>query len=484
VQPTAAPLATPLVTSNGATFAGAPPARLVLATQPLDVDPDGYARWLVRASFVDALGRPTVLLHGGDVDFIPSRGDAQWQTRLRFGGPAAIVSTAVDGPLSVRVVASVGVPIPPAFASTDTRRWNVERVVARALGPHAVYVGWFPAVAAGTPAIVRSHGGVRVALGPDAEPSSGIVDATVLPGNVYRYDVKLPGGFRAILRVAVPAEPPRADRSALQGKKMWLSFSPDPADPDGYEHLDPDVIVARAKTAGLHAILLRTNYGPLNEITPADESTLDALIDRAAARGIATIAWVVPRSTNFEDLAGATGAAQYRTPAGNGFSALAVDLERGGFFLGDGSSGYAAIARYPQALRAALGPSFPIVATVEDPYLEHLSRANYPYDAIATSVDVMQPMAYWRMLSRRMPTPDFVRSAVRGSYAATRREAGRNLPIDMGLQSAGGERGAPSAAEIAAGIDEARKLGALGVTFFDWGGTPRPVWDALASDPW
>ncbi len=484
MQPTPEPVATLLATSNGALFAGAAlPARLVLATQPLDVDPNGYARWLVRASFVDASGRPTPLLHGGDIDFFPSRGTAQWQTRLRFRGPAAIVSTNTDGPLSVRVVASVGLPVPPAVAFTDTRRWTVERIVARAIGPHAVYVGWFPAVADGSVRVDRLYGRVREALAP-VTPSSGIVDTTVVPGAVYRYDVSLPHGRRAMVRVEVPIAPARADRSALAGKKMWLSFSPDLGDPDGYERLDLRDIVARAKTAGLRSILLRTNYGPMNEITPDDEATIDALIDRAAANGIATIAWIVPRSTSFEDLAGAVSAAEYRTLEGNGFSALAIDLERGDFFLGDGTAGYTAIARYPQALREALGPAYPILATVEDPYLEHLSRATFPYDAVAASVDVMQPMAYWRMLSRHAPTPDFVRSAVRGSYAATLREAGRDIPIDMGLQSAGGERGAPSSAEIAASIDESRKLGALGVTFFDWGGTPRAVWDALAANPW
>jgi hypothetical protein len=84
-----------------------------------------------------------------------------------------------------------------------------------------------------------------------------------------------------MVRVAVPVAPARADRSALAGKKMWLSFSPDLGDPDGYERLDLRDIVARAKTAGLRSILLRTNYGPMNEITPDDEATIDALIDRA-----------------------------------------------------------------------------------------------------------------------------------------------------------------------------------------------------------
>jgi hypothetical protein len=468
----------------GPTFVGAPPARIVLVTQPLDVDPNGFARWLVRANFVDARGLPTQLLHGGNVDFVPSRGSAQWQTRLRFGGPAAIVSTTADGPLSVRVVADVGVPVPDATASTDTRRWTVQRIVARALGPHAVYVGWFPATD-GRTEIRRYGGGPSIMLSPRASTASHSVDATVAPGQTYSYAVRLPRGPLAIRRVAVPAEPRHADRSALGGKKMWLSFSTSTADADGYDRLVPADIVARAKAGGLRALLLRTGYGPLSEITPADKSVIDAIIDLSAASGIATIAWTVPRSTSFEDLAASVAATQYVTARGNGFAAIAVDLERGGFFLGSGTAGYAELAEYPRALRAALGPSFPIVATVEDPYLEHLTRASYPYDAIAANVDVLEPMAYWQLLAPGIAKPQGVRAALRGSYAATLREAGRSIPIDIGLLTSGGApRRIVAATEIAAGIDESRKLGAVGVTFFDWGGARPADWDALASTPW
>jgi hypothetical protein len=231
--------------------------------------------------------------------------------------------------------------------------------------------------------------------------------------------------------------------------------------------------------------LLRTSYGPLDEITPPDKGTIDRLIDLAASNKIAMVAWTVPRSTSFEDLAAAVGAAEYETPAGNGFAALALDLERGGFFLGSGAAGYTALAAYPRELRVALGPRYPILGTVEDPYLEHLSRATYPYDAIAASVDVLQPMAYLRMLAPHVATATAVRAAVRGSFTATLSAAGRNLPIDMGLQSTGeGSHGAPSPDEISAAVAESRRLGALGVTFFDWSGTPEPAWAALAAAPW
>ena len=468
-------------------FSGPPPARMILDARALGIDPSGAARFLVRAHFADASGAATELLSGGNVDFVPSAGNAQWQTRLRFGGPAAIVATVDDGPLSVRVTADVGPPLRPARAATDTRSWRVPRVVASALGPHAAVLGWFPRVTAGAVSIARGDGdsGALSAPATVAAPSSSFRDASVTPGASYRYRIVLPSGAGTTLRVTIPPEPRHGNLAAIGGKGMWLSFSPSTLDADRYDHLVPADVVAKANAAELHSLELRTAYGPFEEITPAAKPTIDALIDAAAAHGIAVVAWTVPRSTSFEDLAAAVAAARYTTPNGNGFAALAVDLERGDFFLGNGAAGYAALGTYLRLLRGALGRGYPLIATVEDPYLEHLDRASYPYDAIAASADALQPMTYWRMLSRHAAGAEAVRAALRGSYAATLRAAGRNLPIDLGLQSsAEGPRGAPPAGEIAASIDEARALGALGVTFFDWSGTRPDGWQALAQTPW
>jgi len=483
--PAAGPSAAVALPQGVPVFAGAPPARLRLEAQPLDVDPDGSARWLVRAHFVDARGRPTELLGGGDVAFVPSHGSAQWQTRMRFGAPAAIVSTDVDGPLSVRVSAAVGVPVPPATVATDTRAWRVPRVVARPLGAHTVALGWFPRVAAGTVLIARGNGESSHPLATVAAPSSGFRDESVAPGASYRYELAFPDGGSASFRIDIPHEPKHGSLEALAGKSVWLSFSPSSADGDGYNTLDPAAIVARAHAAGLRSIVLRTTYGPFEEIAPAAKPTIDAILDGAAARGISIIAWTVPRSTGFEDVAAEVAAASYVTPSGNGFAALAVDLERGGYFLGDGASGYAALGSYLRLLRAALGPEYPLIATVEDPYLEHLTRASYPYDAIATSADALQPMVYWRVASARVNGPRAVRETLRASYVATLREAGRRVPINLGLQSGGeGPRGAPPPEEIAASIRAARDAGAFGVTFFDWGGTPPGDWKAIATTAW
>jgi len=457
---------------------------MTLTQRPLGISPDGLARWLVRVGFRDAAGRPTALIGGGDIAFTPSRGSAQWQTRARFDAPAAIVTTALDGPLTVAVRAAVGVRLAPVHAATDTRAWHVPRIVAAALGPHEVQIGWFPLARA--PFLIwRGAGNGRRALAVLTPPCSTFRDDSVQPGRSYRYDVAIVDRTALRLHVDVPREPAHGRLSDLAGKAMWLSFSPDSRDPDAYTTLDPAAIVARATRAGVSAIELRTTYGEFREITPGARPTIDALLDAAAAARIAVVAWTVPRRALFDDLQAEVEAARHRTPGGHGFAALAPDLERGEYFLGDGPAGYAALAAYPARLRAALGPHYPLLATVEDPYFERLTVRDYPYPAIAAAVDALQPMAYWRMLSAQTVGPAAVRASVQASYAALRQLAGRALPIDVGAQTrADGPGGAPPPGEVSAAVAEARALGALGITFYDWSGTSAAQWHALASTPW
>jgi hypothetical protein len=212
---------------------------------------------------------------------------------------------------------------------------------------------------------------------------------------------------------------------------------------------------------------------------------VDALIDRAAERGVGVIGWTVPRSTAFDDVAASVDAAEYVTPRGNRFTGLAIDLERGESFMGAGASGYAALIDYPRLLRAALGPNYPLVATVEDPYVEHLTNKEFPYAAVAANVDVLQPMVYWSALSNRSLPPEAVRAAVAASYQAVLREARRRIFISIGGQTTPlGGSGAPKPEEITASLEASRAVGALGEAFFSWNGTLEGQWKALARYHW
>ncbi len=475
----------PSPSPSGPIYAGNPAVRFTLVTHPLGVDPDGNARWLVETRFFDARGMPTRILENSDFHWASPGNYVQWQTRMRYGMPAAIVSTTRDGPLAITVRAKEPA-IGTVVARTDTRVWKGPRVVARALGPRLVQIGWFPR-AQRTVRIVRIDArGTHVVVATLHGVSSTYRDTTVHPDARYRYVVARRG--YGTVRLAAVTTPPAAPRTPLAGASgigMWLFFTNDPRDDIYVGRLDPQAIVAQAVRAHLHYVELRTAYGAYWEITPRAKPIVDAIIDGLAAHGIGTIGWTVPRDRSFEDVRQSVRTALYHTAAGTPLAGVAIDLERGDAFMGEAPEGTIALARYLREVREALGPAYLLVATVEDPYLEHLRPSDYPYAAIARQASVLQPMSYWRMMRRNPTTPAVVRTLLRASYAKLRAYARRTVPISLGGQTvAAGPNGAPPAGEIAASLDEARALHALGVCYFDWDGTDTAQWEALATHRW
>jgi hypothetical protein len=463
----------------------APAASFGIAVQSLGVSPDGDARALVRVVLRDARGDGTRLRRGGDFDYFTDRGSVQWQTRLRFGGPAAIVSLRDDAPATITVVANRPPGLPARHATYDPRTWRGPRVVAAALGPQLVRIGWFPRVRAGEVVIDRiDAAGRRTPAATLRAPASSWDDRAVGPDQVARYAVELPRRAPVEVVARTPLALPVTTVAALRGKSAWLAFSGDPLDDDAFVHLDAARIVSAARQAGLRSVELRLAYGAFDEVTPAAKHTVDDLIDRFAAAGIVVIGWIVPRAPDADDLARAVATARYRTPRGNGITGLAIDLERGGQFLGAGARGYAALGTYLRVLRGAVGPHVLLVATVEDPNLEHLGGSTYPYAAIARSADVLQPMTYWRMLGGPAD-PAAVRAAVGASVALTRKLAARDVPIDVGVQTGVlSPRGAPPGAEVTAALLGARAAGAIGVALYDLNGTGPEQWGAVAGVTW
>lgn len=478
--PSSAPAPQPTVLWNGA-----PAAAFTVDVEPLGISPDGEARALVRVALRDAHGAPTRIRRGADFDYFTDHGSAQWQTRLRYGGPAAIVGVRDDGPATVRVVANRPAGLAEQRVTFDTRAWRSPRVAAAAIGPHLVRVGWFPQQLTGVVRVYRVDAASRrIPAASVRAPASSWDDPAAIPGTTMRYVVARSGFPESAVSAAVPPELPASSSDAVRGKSAWLAFSADPLDDASYAKLDVDRIVATAVHAGLRSVELRLAYGAFDEAAPAAKPTIDRLIDGLVANHVAVIGWTVPRATSFEDMARAADVAAYRTPGGSAITGLAVDLERGEEFLGDGPRGYAALQSYLAVLRRAVGPRVLLVATVEDPFLEHLDQATFPYREIARDADVLQPMTYWRMMGP-WDSADKVRSAVAGSVSLLRRLAGRDVPIDVGAQTGVlSKRGAPPGDEIAAAVEASRRGGAIGVTFYDWSGTGPEQWEAIARSAW
>ena len=464
---------------------GAPAVRYSVTLESLDLSADGTARILVRVRFRAASGAETHLLRGGDFDYFPSRGAAQWQTRLRYGGPAAIVRVNESGPLDVRVVAKKPTGLGTVRAHPSAAQLVVPPIIARAIGPHLVQLGFFPRVRAGNVRIERADtAGAYRTIARLAAPLSTFRDSAVVPDGNPHYRVTIAGGAMHVLGVRVPAEFAPGSLATVRGMGAWLAFSGSTRDDDSYTRLDPERTIATAARIGLHYLMVRLTYGEFWQITPEAKATIDRLIDRAAERHIAVLAWTVPRESSAEDIAANVAALAYRTLTGNGMGGLAVDLVRGEEFLGSGRPGFAALATYLGFVRSAVGTRALLVATVEDPYLEKLDNRAFPYRTIAKSADVLQPMTYWRML-RRSTTAADMRDAIAGSVRTLRAQVGPLPPISVGGQTVPlSPSGGPPPRELAQSIEACKRTGAIGEAFYAWTGTTGAQFDAIGRARW
>jgi len=368
---------------------------------------------------------------------------------------------------------------------------------AAPVGPHLVNVGWTPLAAAadvsGYEVFRSTDEGERPALIATLPASEHTLhDTDVAPDSHYRYTVVAETTNESIQAstpaINTPAALSGAAASDVGGKGMFLYFSSLVGDPRNFHHYDPADVVAEAQRAGIHVIELRMARGACTMAqTEEAHAWLDRLIDSATAANIKLLAWTVPRRASTQDLAETIAAAAYTTPSGNGFEGLALDLETGDNYMGDGSSARESMVEYIRDVRLAAGPHYLIVATVASPRMG-FTNDDYPYARIARYADVLQPMEYWHYFDEAVHH-EYARSEVAGAavgaVARTRELAGRDIPVDVAGQSVDLEgTGAPSGREILWSLGGAKSVGAIGETFFDWAGTRPDAWAAIQAFDW
>jgi hypothetical protein len=430
------------------------------------------------------------------VDFEASSGETVELDPWVYQSPAVLLTTSSGTSVTVTATAvspAVGsatltVPAPPADAASFAS-------VARAIGPHLIAVGWTPlasSLGARQYKIYRSADGEAQELAAVVSPDGhGWRDPHVTPGLSYRYEVvaQLPDSDASAhtQTVEVPGDMSVSSIDAISGKGMFLFFSPDTSDPNSYEQFDPDGVVAQALRAGVSEIEVRMSRGTFFEAaSPQSHAWLDAFIDAAAASGIKLVAWAVPRRNTAEDAAQSIAMANYRTPAGNGFAGLALDLEPGSNYMGSRDAARERMADYMEMTRQAVGPDYLLVATVISPRITHWTNDDYPYSRIARYASAMQPMAYWH---HYRDGHEYARTDVSeqcaDTVALTRSLAGRAVPINVAGQSADlGRTGAPSPDELHWCLGAARSAGAIGEMFFNWQQTTPDQWAAIEAYRW
>ncbi len=240
--------------------------------------------------------------------------------------------------------------------------------------------------------------------------------------------------------------------------------------PDQVEGGDVNAMVAKAHAVGLTHLYVRT--GSSHDGFYA-APFLDVLLPAAHAGGIKVIGWDFP---TFNDIGGdisrAVAAIAYITPTGDRLDGFSADIET--HFEGVSLTPANALW-YGAGLRSAVGPSYPLIATVPRPSAAR--QADYPYDCVTASFDAIAPMVYW------IDTPPDEDAAEAVDYLSV---FGKPvLPIGQAYDGSleGGAPGTPTADEIGAFINTAAAHGAKAVSFWSWQHASDEMWSAIQAGP-
>jgi hypothetical protein len=442
----------------------------------------------------------TAVIHApaalNDPSFSASTGQLIELERSALDGDSATVTIGWSRPVSVAISAQ-GQTLTHSLAAPDDSPRAFE-ATARAVGPHLIDVGWTPLAASAAVTDYRIYrsdddGGGPQLIAQLPAKKHALQDRNVDADARYHYAVVAQLATDAVQAttgiIATPGELPAVSSSVLAGKGMFLYFSSLHDDPHSFRRYDPEAVIGMAQKAGIRVIELRMARGSSAMAqTDGARAWLNRLIDAAARSDISLIAWTVPRRATTVDLAQTVAAASYKTPAGNGFVGLALDLETGDRYMGGNPRARTSMVQYIRAVRAATGPRYLIVATVVSPEMGHHTNEDYPYAKIAAYADVLQPMAYWHYFDETSHH-EYARREVSGAAAAavarTRELAGRDIPVDVAGQSVALQgTGAPSGREILWSLRGAKSAGGIGETFFDWAGTRPDAWAAIQAFDW
>jgi hypothetical protein len=268
--------------------------------------------------------------------------------------------------------------------------------------------------------------------------------------------LKPPAVADAALPVALPPTTKAASIAAVSGKGIWVTNWKN-------DRVDVPGIVARAKSAGLHNIWVRTGgskqgyYG---------DQVLPRLVPAAHKAGLNVVAWDFPFLS--DPMADAVRA---KKALATGIDAFAPDIET----TAEGTHATSKrVTLYLSMVRRYAGDR-PIAATVPRPTPKR--RASFPYAAFKPYADVFAPMVYW---SCNEPG-----KLVRQSLS----ELGRWLPVApvgqaYDMAEDGGRAGKPTYQETLRFLDYARRGGAVGASLWTIEEIGGGQWKALSGYRW
>jgi hypothetical protein len=214
-----------------------------------------------------------------------------------------------------------------------------------------------------------------------------------------------------------------------------------------------DQLVARAKANGVEAVYVKGSDAtkPFSQLTPE-------LVQQLKAAGLRVCAWQYVYGTNPAGEA-AVAAQNIKT----GVDCFIIDAET------EYEGRYSQAQTYMKALRAAVGPDFPI-ALSSFPYVDY--HPTFPYSVFlgAGNAQANLPQMYWKAIGT---TPD---RNFEKTYAS-------NLPYGRPILPTGQLYEAPSAVDVQRFRALAQGYGAEGVNWWSWQHATAGDWTAALGQP-
>jgi hypothetical protein len=277
------------------------------------------------------------------------------------------------------------------------------------------------------------------------------------------------------LALAPPAPAPPAHVAhvgpvAYRGTGAWI-------DRYDFEQLPaPELAVAQMAAHGVRTIYLETaSWRVPRHVDIVAPIQTAQLVEAAHARGVRVVAWYLPDFKDLRlDLRRIDGALHFRTPAGQGFDSVALDIEATA--VNPIRRRNAALLKLSRAMRIAAGRGYPLGAIIPDERSTTHGGGlwpGFPYAAAARYYDVFLPMAY-STLNRATGTRRvyaYTAANVRFVRRATHR------PVHV----IGGITDAMTPTEQAAVALAARDAGAVGASLYKFRLYDTGSWAALAT---
>jgi peptidoglycan hydrolase-like protein with peptidoglycan-binding domain len=266
-----------------------------------------------------------------------------------------------------------------------------------------------------------------VALAP-AQPAA----ARQLPAPVVPPPIKLP-------------DPTAPQGSPFEGDGMWIWYT------SRSSGGTPSAIAARAKAAGIETVFIKSSDGT-NYWSQFNSAYVAAL----KAKGLKVCAWQYVYGT------GPTGeAALGAKAAADGADCLVIDAEA------EYEGRYSAAQTYITALRAKVGPNYP-VALASFPYVSFHPSLPYSVFLAPGAAQYNAPQMYWKAIGTSVDT------VFANTYIANRMYGRPIFPL-------GQTYGGISNADLTRFRAEAILYGATGTSYWDWQETSASGWSTLGA---